>query len=228
MDLTGLNIVHKQEILQTRAISTLPELKDVYAYRIRYFMNNNILDEKQGLATSDVLKVYLETGKWQGDFYGNLVRVNSLNDILKDPREEFKIKDIVILNPYECGEVIDEKKLFTIIKPVPEDITIYDYLGDYHSMGIFMDYRVGIDDWHYDLDEFLEVIKGRDDIIFDRFIPVVEDIHYFNITSKRKKTISFWWTPSEEDYHKVFESKSTTPVSLVPELIFGIKPKNEL
>ena len=56
MDLTGLNIVHKQEILQTRAISTLPELKDVYAYRIRYFMNNNLLDEKQGLATEEVLE----------------------------------------------------------------------------------------------------------------------------------------------------------------------------
>lgn len=227
MEVAELNVVHKKEVLQTRHISTLPELANILAYKIEYFMNDNLIEEKQGLAPYDVLKIYLETGKWSGDFLGKLVNIQSLTNILRDPNEDFKIKDITILNPYDCGVVLDEKKEFTLVNAMPQDFKVYDYLGGYFTTGIYMDYRVGIHEWSYDLEELLEVLKQRDDVIFVNS-PQVEDIPYFNVTKKMSETISFWWMPSEDDYHKVFDSELTMPVCHVPEIVFGVKPKQAI
>lgn len=228
MDVLEWNVVHKKEVLQTRHISSLKELKNIFAYKIEYFMNDKVISEKQGLATYEVLKVYLETGKWAGDFLGVMVNINSLKNILKDPRENLKLKDISILNPYDCGVFISEDSDYSVVMPIPQNGKIHDYLGDYYPTGIFMNYSQGyINNYTYDLEEFLEVLKKRDDIVFEK-AAVIELIPSFNVTSKEYETISFWWIPTKEDYEKAFTNGNLLQVFEIPEAIFGIKPKNPL
>jgi hypothetical protein len=221
------NFIHKHEILQTRHISILPELKDLFAYKIEYYMNDKLISDKQGLANYEDLQVYVATGKWENELKVHLVEVAALRDNFNKPNDRMYVRDLAITNVYDCGVVIDEKKKHTIIGYNNDYFKLNSLTGDYFTTGIHFDYSCYfIDDHYYDLEKLLKKLKKRKDIIFVNG-PVITDIPSYEMDGNTK-TVDFWWMPNEEDYNKAFGKDSNLQIYNIPKEIFGVDPKEQI
>jgi alpha-L-fucosidase len=98
-----------------------------------------------------------------------------------------------------------------------------DYIGSYHSDAYYFDdYSYDITDSYYDLEELLEVLKKRSDVV------LFKGGKNGNIIKRpyahgKGNTIKFLWIPSEDDYKKCIMDSGYLSLDTVPEKIFGVK-----
>lgn len=229
METKGKVVLTKEEHLYTRTISDMKKFEDILAYKIDTVYNGNVLATKQGLTTATELREYEKTGVFEGVFKYKLVDAKKFDENLKDRRNRHKINEAYIKDVYDCGIVIDKTKKHALIWNDLKNDKVTDYIGTYHAKCVVFDYigtDVGINDGRitenvYDLDNLLEVLKKRDDIIFMDG-PKKEFIPYYNATKKEKETINFIWTPKEEDYKKCLTSNNVFRAAMAPTMVFGV------
>lgn len=106
--------------------------------------------------------------------------------------------------------------------------------GEFIPQAVHFDYMYsngGLDNERYDLDEILEVLKDRKDIIWlngkDRLrkgeilLPEVSKIPYYNATEESNKQLDFLWVPSDEDFAKVGVTEKEWKHYEIMKKIFG-------
>lgn len=223
-------VLTKEEHLYTRTISDMKKFEDILAYKIDTLYNGKLLATKQGLTTATELREYEKTGVFEGLFKYILVDAKIFDEKLKDPRNRFTLDESFINDVYDCGVKIDKNKKHALICHDYNTDTFTDYIGTYHAKGVVFDYMgpdIGltagrITERVYDLDNLLEVLMKRDDIIFING-PKKEFIPYYNATKKEMETINFIWTPKEEDYKNCLTSNNLFKAAMAPTIVFGVK-----
>lgn len=219
-------LLAKEERFKVRNISELEVYQGVFIYKLETFYNGNLLSEKQGVTNQETIDNYLATGEFKNDFGYNLVDVETMKKALKDHKTRYLGEDTYVLTPYDDGIVVDETVKHALIKDnLLYNRTIDDYIGTYHTIGIYMDYIYAkITEKHYDLNELLAVLKERDDIHFING-PKIEDIPYYNATDDEMRTIEFLWYPNEEEYNKYLRDTGMFGPAAIPTKVFGVNRK---
>ena len=216
--------------LYTRKLSDLKEFKDILVYKIDKVFNGKVLETHQGVTTVSVLKKYSETGIFKNTFKYKLVDLDERMDLLKKPKKVY-IDDFSIEDPFtENIEIVDNKK-YALLTYVKGKLT--DYIGSYHAEAYYFgsyhaeayyfdDFYHDITDSYYDLEELLEVLNKRSDVVLFKGGKNGKIIKRPYAHGKGK-TIKFLWIPSEEDYKKCLSESGYLSLETVPEKIFGVK-----
>ena len=206
--------------LYTRKLSDLKEFKDILVYKIDQVFNGKVLETHQGVTTVSVLKKYSETGIFKNTFKYKLVDLDERRDLLKKPKKVY-IDDFSIEDPFtENIEIVDTKQYALLTYTHGK---LFDYIGSYHAEAYYFDdFSHDITDSYYDLEELLEVLNKRSDVVLFKGGKNGKIIKRPYAHGKGK-TIKFLWIPSEEDYKKCLSESDYLSLETVPEKIFGVK-----
>lgn len=219
--------VKKEEKLYIHKLSDSKELQGVFAYKLDVCFAGKVLSSYEGITTNDVITNFVNTGVFKNTFGYELVVLELLEKSLMNQKERSIPDECYILDPYTQSIQFEKNKYALIKDRIGLDGTINDFLGTYHSVGVRMDYLTGnISESHFDLDEFLELLKNRDDIVFLKEAKI-ENIPYYNAEECRSKTINFIWYPKEEDYNKCLNENGYFKAGNAPTKVFGLVEKEQ-
>lgn len=219
--------VKKEEKLYIHKLSDSKELQGVFAYKLDVCFAGKVLSSYEGITTNDVITNFVNTGVFKNTFGYELVVLELLEKSLMNQKERSIPDECYILDPYTQNIQFEKNKYALIKDRIGLDGTINDFLGIYHSVGVHMDYLTGnISESHFDLEELLEILKKRDDIVFIKGAKI-ENIPYYNAEEGRSKTINFIWYPKEEDYNKCLNENGYFKAGNAPTKVFGLVEKEQ-
>lgn len=203
-------------------LSDLESYKGIYVYCLQESVNDGIISSIEGVTNEETLLEFEKTGLFKNKLKYKLVDVKELTESLHKTSRTVDIS-CYVKKPYTDNIVIEDIKDFALI--INTCGVIKDYIGTYHAIGHPFNSNNGISENNYNLEELLDVLKKRDDIIFMSSDKIVK-IPYHNRLKGKEKTILFLWYPSEADYNtciKEFGAYGTFNWSEVPEKFFGVK-----
>lgn len=237
--MTKLEVQSKvMPITAEKKIQWIPFNEELVVYKEQLIFNTEVFTDIEGIALKeDVLNAHhlnhikeysVEEGANKISYH--LFTKDCLEFIRKNP---LSYKDNA---PAMYKMLVDNPFTFVEANGIEDLVLLHVDFGNYRVYDInynlvpqaiyFSYFGQNIDNYYYDLDEFLSVLKNRNDInIFpDRNGKEIKDIDWFNSEDHRSKHIEFIWSPTAEDYAKIQNYwKEYDRYKLIVEEIFGMK-----
>lgn len=231
------------EIIRNVSMDWIKIKDDIYAYIINITDNCELSSSIEGLSTLKQLKSYsplknkiedlsLKNSEFiKKDLYLCINRIEeSVRTILFEDLIGIML-DFIIMKPFsfikENG--LENVSLYDLSY---SDYTLRDINGNIYPKSLHFEYiNANIHNMNYDLNEALEILKKREDIVFTDLPKgvnsLIQPIPYFNATGGRDSYIDFNWIPNKEDFDNVLKNtndlRDFDHLNYIIENIFKIK-----
>lgn len=185
-----------------REISKIKISHDISAYKEQIYIDDKLFKTNEGLANNVILdnldsNISIDSSKYR--LYKAEILEELRNTLLFHDYKS--IDKFEIENPYSYISINGLKDSITLYVNY-SNYNIYNLNGEQCPKAFRFDYNSGsVNNENYNLEEFLEVIKKREDILL--YKDEIQDIPYYNTDEDCYEHIEFNWIPSNEDFNKV-------------------------
>lgn len=214
----------KKEILYKELLKT-SKGETICVYKQVIYINNKEISSSEGIC--NLISIQQLTAN------NRLTRMTSLT-MFKKNIEDYFLKN----NPNTCEffkklESYEIKKPYSYMKNNDNwglyiydncSWSLFDYNGEELPKGIFFSYiDACVDNSNYDLEEMLELLKNRNDVVFKDNQNKILSIPSYNCNRYTHSYLEFLWIPNPETFKKVKEFRdSYNRYNYIIENIFGL------